>query len=64
VDAVEDHVEFEILVGLPQAGGQFLEAQENPAVQILELGIRDPVFLRVEIIQVPQEEPQVLRILR
>src|SRR3972149_1743468 len=56
VQGMKDDMELKIDGGFSQPGDQFLQAQQNPAVDLQELRIRNQVFLGVEVIKVSQEE--------
>ena len=57
VEALEREVELVGLVRLPHPLDRPVEPQHRPAVQARERGVRDRVPRRVEVGEVPEEEP-------
>jgi hypothetical protein len=47
-----NNVELKMLIGLANPGDEFLKLMESPPVHFMKLRIGNPVFLRVEVIEI------------
>jgi hypothetical protein len=56
LNTVVDRVELKTLISLANPGDEFLKLMESPPVHLVEFRIRNPVFLRVEVVEVPKEK--------
>jgi hypothetical protein len=56
LDAVVNRVELKPIVGFPNSGNQFLELMEGPPINFIKFLVRDSIFFRIEVIEVPQKE--------